>query len=425
VTCQLDTTGCSGAAICGDGVADGDEACDGVDFRGATCSTLDASWIGGSLDCSAQCTIRTTGCFAGSDWPIGEPCETIDQCPGGRCYTEVGDRFAGAPGGACVERCAEDGSCPLSGDAGVCVDLGYFGFCFARCDLQNPQCRAGYHCLLVGDKGACYPSCTDDAQCEITNQCDQDSGTETEGFCITPAESCGNGVDDDFDGRVDCSDPDCIGDPACATGEDCFSEGDEDGDGVADCEDGECAFLGACSGLVCPAAGAALGCGTTLTGQRNDAAGATSRISRYTCLDPSTGEDVSLGQRASSEFGYPLTVDATQLVTVSLTGMTSDLDVVVIKQTLGEFCDPGYGCFAFGRSNSAGNEAATFSAYPGVTYYVVVDGRMGSNSGFDLAVTCDATGYETCGNGVDDDGDGLVDCTDPECLDVPPSCGNP
>ena len=35
--------------------------------------------------------------------------------------------------------------------------------------------------------------------------------------CVPPAESaCGNGIDDDGDGLIDCADPDCAADSACS-----------------------------------------------------------------------------------------------------------------------------------------------------------------------------------------------------------------
>ena len=32
---------------------------------------------------------------------------------------------------------------------------------------------------------------------------------------LTTTEICDNGIDDDGDGLIDCSDDDCVGDPAC------------------------------------------------------------------------------------------------------------------------------------------------------------------------------------------------------------------
>ncbi len=63
-----------------------------------------------------------------------------------------------------------------------------------------------------------------------------------------PPERCGNGVDDDLDGHVDCADQDCHADPACGTQpvEDCANGLDDDGDEFTDCEDQDCWTHPAC-----------------------------------------------------------------------------------------------------------------------------------------------------------------------------------
>ena len=50
-------------AVCGNGVRDGDESCDGADLNGQTCSTLTGGFVqGGTLTCNADCTFNTTDC---------------------------------------------------------------------------------------------------------------------------------------------------------------------------------------------------------------------------------------------------------------------------------------------------------------------------------------------------------------------------
>ncbi len=58
-------------------------------------------------------------------------------------------------------------------------------------------------------------------------------------------EQCGNGVDDDRDGLIDCEDADCAGVGEC--GENCDNNRDDDGDGLVDCLDADC-FRG-CAGI--------------------------------------------------------------------------------------------------------------------------------------------------------------------------------
>jgi hypothetical protein len=49
-------------------------------------------------------------------------------------------------------------------------------------------------------------------------------------------ERCGNGKDDDKDGKIDCEDSDCV----CPVLENCANGKDDDKDGKIDCEDDEC-----------------------------------------------------------------------------------------------------------------------------------------------------------------------------------------
>lgn len=59
--------GAGGApAVCGDGVQDAGEACDGADLGGATCEGL--GYPPGDLACSAGCAVDASGCKGGEPW---------------------------------------------------------------------------------------------------------------------------------------------------------------------------------------------------------------------------------------------------------------------------------------------------------------------------------------------------------------------
>lgn len=66
--------------MCGDSIAECAEACEGSDFRGATCASETSGTLPiGSLSCIAGCLIDTSGCTAPvctnhSECPIGEQC---------------------------------------------------------------------------------------------------------------------------------------------------------------------------------------------------------------------------------------------------------------------------------------------------------------------------------------------------------------
>lgn len=52
--------------LCGNGVVDPGDACDGTALRGLTCPTLDPFFTGGTLGCSNACTLVTTQCTHGT-----------------------------------------------------------------------------------------------------------------------------------------------------------------------------------------------------------------------------------------------------------------------------------------------------------------------------------------------------------------------
>jgi len=83
-----------------------------------------------------------------------------------------------------------------------------------------------------------------------------DGGTDP-----TPAVEilCGDGVDNDFDGNVDCSDPDCLSSPDCVGLADsefnCVDSIDNDGNGDVDCADAACVRSPVCRATPDPDAG--------------------------------------------------------------------------------------------------------------------------------------------------------------------------
>jgi hypothetical protein len=68
------------------------------------------------------------------------------------------------------------------------------------------------------------------------------------GGCNEEETNCTDGVDNDGDGTIDCSDSDCYDTVACNTAdaygvpfeENCSDNLDNDGDGTIDCDDSDC-----------------------------------------------------------------------------------------------------------------------------------------------------------------------------------------
>ena len=187
--------------------------------------------------------------------------------------------------------------------------------------------------------------------------------------CVPEQEqNCQDGVDEDQDGQTDCADVrDCLGTPACP--------------------ETSCA----------PAW--TLACGDVDTGW-NYGPGSTDAIESYACngwLYP------------GPELTYRFTSPITGPVSVSLTNEGAALDVMILEADELGACRPE-NCLAFGYST------ATFDALAGVTYHIVVDGYVGSESSFQVALTCPETVETLCADGLDDDQDGATDCEDEDCV---------
>jgi cysteine-rich repeat protein len=146
--CSFNTDNCStGGAICGDGVRNGIEACDGNDLAGQDCT--DRGFAGGTLACNAACQFNTQGCV------------------GAGCGNGVVDG---------AEQC-DDGD-QIDGDG---------------CDSNCTNTACGNGIVTAGE------------QCDDGGQF---AGDGCEGNCQLP--QCSNGVDDDQDGNVDAADTGCV-----------------------------------------------------------------------------------------------------------------------------------------------------------------------------------------------------------------------
>jgi hypothetical protein len=120
-----------------------------------------------------------------------------------------------------------------------------------------------------------------------------------------------------------------------------------------------------------------LACNSGITGTT---AGAASAITRYGC---------SPWLETGREKTYKVTPATSGTVTVSLSGLTNDLDLVVLDETSTGGCEPHLvGCRGASSTGGFTDETVTFTATAGKSYFVVVDG-YGSNSGqFALDVMC-------------------------------------
>ena len=187
----------------------------------------------------------------------------------------------------------------------------------------------------------------------------------------------------------------------CGDAEDCLDGVDDDGDGDVDCDDSDCTLHPECQPNACDA-GFAIACGETISADTNDGQ---PRFKDYSCLNQ--------GEEIGPELAYRLHVPAGMQVRVDLAHPHgSDLDLLLLPVT-GSTCDPD-ACIAASLEGSP-PERLDF-AMPAEGAFLMVETFQNANT-FDLTVTC--IDPEQCDNGLDDDGDALVDCADPDCADLP------
>ena len=192
--------------------------------------------------------------------------------------------------------------------------------------------------------------------------------------------------DDDDDATGD--DDDSAGDDDDATGD------DDDDDATGDDDDATGDDDDAAGGAACTAV-TTLTCDQQLSADTTDP-GATNSIDEWGC----TGW-ANTGPELAYEFSPPEDMD----VTVSFQSMEEgqDLDLYVTA-------DSGIGCHS-ADCIAAGDNDATWSAYFGSTYYVLVDGYQGAAGSFVLDVDCTAVSGDD-DDSVGDDDDSVGDDDD-------------
>jgi len=202
-----------------------------------------------------------------------------------------------------------------------------------------------------------------------------------------PTENCSNGVDDDGDGLIDCEDPNCATDPNCVAA----APGDE-------CSSATVAILGT---------------------NPIDTTTATQSADPY---DDAQCPGAFLGQMANDVW-YEFTAPVTSDYTISTCDTIDfDSDIVVYAGACGALtqvaCNgDGPGCGGF-------SSLVEMQMNGGDVYYIRVGGwnavAVGTGT-VEIESAAPPPPPEQCGNGTDDDGDGLVDCEDPDCT-ADPDC---
>jgi hypothetical protein len=261
-------------------------------------------------------------------------------------------------------------------------------------DMGGPC--VGAACADLGDGG---DPCADKANC-MSPRCAGDV------HCATPGqEVCNNGIDDNDDGKVDCADPECATFPGCQPGHMCNS-------GMPDCSDPACADNPRCQDLQCHPTvdfGTFFAHGSRAT--RNENTSGTSDVTVTECAPPGGG--MVVGELKMSD-GADLTLEWSQ---PSGEDHVFGLFRAGVNQTCGanpiDCVDP--------KGAPTGTHA--FAALPAGRYYIIAQPFEKAGAGPVTVTLSTPSVAEICNNGVDDNGNGLVDCDDADCVNDP-NCVN-
>jgi hypothetical protein len=106
--CGFDFSGCTPTPqVCENGVAQGSEGCDGADLRGQTCVTLGFS--SGVLACTGACSFDLTGCVVDTPMCSDGTADGTEACDGADLRGETCETLGFGPGTlGCTSGCAFD-----------------------------------------------------------------------------------------------------------------------------------------------------------------------------------------------------------------------------------------------------------------------------------------------------------------------------
>ncbi len=352
--------------------------------------------------------------------------DTLTDCADPDCDAQVcgshGRRCADAacvcPGGATETQCADgqdndcDGlvdcddpdctSAPNCATEETICDDGKDNDNDTLTDCQDPDCNGrpcGAHGRVCSGGACTCPGGNTETQCADGNDNDCDGLIDCEDpDCFTAPGCtetvCDDGLDNDGDTLVDCLDPDCNNRPCGLHGKLCSQNQcrcpggttetlcgdglDNDCDGLVDCQDPDCAAFPACiPAAICETNRGMMFCGVQ---DETTTVGGSSTVNSYSCHG---------AQESGPERIYSFFASTNSSVTVALTGLSADLDLMIMPEdTAGNpDCNPN-NCTHYSAASGTSNESVTFTATAGQNYFIAVDGKNGASGNYRLDVNC-------------------------------------
>jgi hypothetical protein len=297
--------------------------------------------------------------------------------PNGECGFDMGGDGGGGDGGMCPNELACASTCGAPGCCN-CVT------CFV-----SPLCQNSDGGIDGGDP------CADKKNCMLP-ECVGDPR------CVTPGtEICNNGLDDDDDDKIDCDDSDCAAFPGCNQMCDPLNP---------DCTLPDCADHPACRDLRCRPTvdfGTLAPMGASATRMVNTTG--TMDVTITPCAPGGAGMVVGR-----------FTLSGKADVTLKYSQQGGDDHVFgLFRAGINQTC--GQNPVACYDPKSATMGQNTFAALEPGDYYVITQPFSPQGQGPVTVTLSTPSMKEICNNGVDDNGNGLIDCADNDCR-MDPNC---
>ena len=276
---------------------------------------------------------------------------------------------------------------------------------------------------------SCVPEdiCDDEDDNDLDGDIDCDDSDCAEAANCVPEVECDDGFDNDFDDATDCEDSDCVEALTCIPEAACDDGLDNDLDEAFDCDDSDCAAACATS---CPSTSTAItisatdlpkafGPSLTSTELAVVQGGVVSAVAVRVNVTHTWDSDVGLGLEAPDGL----------LVTLSTGNGSSDdnytdtLFVDTADTAITAGTAPFTGPFRPEEPLSGFAEGLATGTWTFYAADIAPTEEDGTLDGVDLYLcVCTGTDCEigrACRDGVDDDGDLLVDCADADCAAAP------
>jgi hypothetical protein len=167
--------------ICGNGIREGNEKCDGTNLGGATCSGVLGAGYTGTLKCfSGLCTFDTSLCVAPCTCSDDGNICTTDSCINGICqHTSLTGNSCLSDGNVCTnDLCGVNGTCAHAPISGCCT--------------SSSQCSDSNACTTDSCSGNACTHSTISNCCASASQCNDNNICTTDG--CSGSNSCTNTV---------------------------------------------------------------------------------------------------------------------------------------------------------------------------------------------------------------------------------------